>query len=175
MGNRVRTFDDAAIAEYCKTHTPIEAEQHFDCSRATVSNAMRKHQVQALSVPQSRRIALADYIRENPDKSAAVIASERKISIQTVRSVAAEFSLSFSEPTPVNVVSLTSFEIIAMLWNSGLNGAEIAREIGVSRQRVDQIEQTAIKCGLLGPDSFLQLKERVECQETEQESSALSS
>lgn len=148
-------YDSKEIAEFCKTHTPQEAEAHFRCSRSTVSNACRAFDVIPMSRPSQKRQEMADWAKEN-EATIEMFCKRYKVSSKRALAIYKEFDLPVQyDKAPGRPISPTQFEVLALLFQ-GFRQCEIADSLNVSRQRVEQIQRMAEKFNLLGPTAVAQ-------------------
>jgi hypothetical protein len=148
-------YDSQEIAEFCKTHSPQEAERHFKCSRSTVSNACRAYDVTPMSRPNQKRKEMADWAKET-GATIEHFCKQWKCSRSRASYIYREFDIPIKyDRTPSTMVAPTQFEVLALLLQ-GHRQCEIADTLFVSRQRVEQIQRLAEKHRLLGPEAIVQ-------------------
>lgn len=154
MGRNAK-FSSKQIAEYCRDNTVSDAMIAFNCSRSTVTNACMAHGVTQLSKPAMFRRQIAQWVKDN---NASI--SEATLNFQTSRNrvgqackengIVPRSEVNDYDPP----VSRSNFEILLLLMQ-GYSQADIAREFGISRQRVEQIQKRAIEAKILGKDAVI--------------------
>lgn len=149
-------YDSKAIADYCREHSPQEAERHFGCSRSTVSNACRVYDVTPISRPNQKRQEMADWAKAN-EATIEQFCKKWKCSRNRASYIYREFDIPIKyDRLPSTMVAPTQFEVLSLLLQ-GHRQCEIADALYISRQRVEQIQRLAEKHRLLGPEAIVQL------------------
>lgn len=88
-----------------------------------------------------RRQVVAEYLR-NPAHTKQMACEKFGVSLTYVKIACTEHSVNFGKPIP----SPNSFAVMRELWN-GKTQSDVARELGITRQRVEQICKAAIEGG----------------------------
>ena len=162
---RTATFDSKVIAEYAKTHTVEETRLHFKCSHTTVMQACQVHEVEPVTQAVQRRQEHADWVRKN---NATLTEACKHFGVTSQRIVhACQVHGVELKPEPrdkLTPVSYTNFEILAFLL-AGYTQTQVAEEMCVSRQRIQQIRQRAEQARLIGPSAFVEVKPTAETEE----------
>ena len=94
---------------------------------------------------RARREAMARAVREG--ESPAEVAQRYRVGYATVREAMREHGVVIDDRRAA-VKKITTYTIIARLIR-GVRPAQIARDCGVSRQRVGQIYQKCVEAGIL--------------------------
>ena len=165
---RTSTFDAKELAERCKNSTPEDTAKEFGCSLSTVINACRVHGVQVITKASADRKKIAAWVGEN-DATIADAVRHFGCSRNRIGQACKDHGVSprkeestFNPPSP-----RSNFEILAMLMQNYIP-SDIAREMAVSRQRVDQIKANAEAVGLLGENAIVVLKASVKVSDEKQ-------
>ena len=151
-------FNAKEIAAYGKDHTWTESVAHFGCSRSTFSNACAANGVDVKSRYADRNKSIAKWVKDNNASSGEAM---ERFSVQRA-CVTVACNRYHVTPRPVDkgvVASRSSFEILAMLIR-GYSITGVAKEFGVTKQRVHQIKKRGVYADLLGPGSIIKLKNR---------------
>lgn len=146
--NRVPTFDSKAIAEACKEKSWQDVQADFGCSRATVSNACHVYGVPQYSKARSKAQLLGSYLTENPTATLREVSVLLDMSTITIRKYCQKYGFAAPPLGEKRVASQSTFEVVAHLMR-GMNQADIAGELFMSRQRVQQIHKAAEAAGIL--------------------------
>lgn len=151
-------FNPKEIAEYCRTNSWQDACKVFGCSRHTVANACQVFDVVAKNKSAMKRMAMAEWIKDK-DASGSEASHHFGVSRATILLACAEHGVKLAiEPSKFDPpVPRSNFEVLAFLLQ-GYTQTQIAKEIGVSRQRIEQVQKQATLAGLFGPDAIVQLK-----------------
>lgn len=92
-----------------------------------------------------RRRQIAECVKQGENPS--TVASEFGVTIETVKNACYEYTVQFPKITKNSLSS--SLEIIAQLMKGDINQNVLAERFKVSKQRISQIRQEAIKAGII--------------------------
>lgn len=153
---RKPTFPADELVAYCVEHGRAATLRKFGCGRATLDNALHLYDVVVPSLSATRRLEHLKWIKEN-DPTMLQATEYLNCSIHYVKHLCKAAGITLRVPDVSVPVSLSNFDILRMLL-CGHTQTEVATEQYVSRQRVSQVYLVAKLAGLIGDDSFIQVK-----------------
>lgn len=156
---RKRKFNKDEIAKYAAQHGVAKASEKFGCSPATAYNACRAKDVRPPSYPYLKSKEVVDWMIANK-ATVAEATNHFKVSAASVRRYCEVLGHKPAEAEYHVPVSLSNFEILAALI-CGYNQSQIAREYGISSQRVQQIQARATDARLIGKRAIVEVKDNV--------------